>query len=183
MKLLLRLCSLTTFLAIIFFSTLFAAYEIAYRDRIYPGVFVDKTDFSNRTKQELGDYLKLQNSFVGETVFDFVYKDKKWSASSKDLGWEIDSGATADSVFALGRSRHFLANFAFKIKIWFKPVNIDPFFRFDRKKVDDFLRPIAAETDELPIDALFQFKGNRVVSFRVSKQGKKLNREAAIALI
>jgi vancomycin resistance protein YoaR len=60
-----------------------------------------------------------------------------------------------------------------------KPVNLAPYFRWNKSVTDSALTGIASQIDVPATDALFQFQNGRVASFRPSGTGRSLNIDEA----
>ena len=167
-------------LLIILFLEPFIAYEIAYKDRVYPGVFVEKRDFGNWKKEAVENFFALKNKGFHKTEFVFSFEEKIATISGKKLNWGYHPEKIAHSVFKIGRSGNFFLDFQTKLRAFFKGISLEPFYNFDEKKLRKFLADFEKEVYIPPKDARFQLENSRVIAFQKEKEGRELNIEKVV---
>ena len=168
---------------IVILSALIACvlFEKNYQGRIYPRVSVGNLDVSGKFPKEVETYWLEKNTQFAAMQFELRYDGKVATISGDDLGLGYDATLSATQAFLIGRSGQWLTNIY--LKLFQKPVNLAPYFRWNSGVVDTTLDAIASQVDIPATDALFQFQNGRVTSFRPSRTGRRLNDYEANARI
>ncbi len=144
-------------------ALLLVGFEIAYADRVYPGVFVDDVDLSGLSYEEIDQHLAEAMSFTYEGEIQFVYQDQTWTARPADLGYRLDPEASARQAFNIGRRSWLPANAIEKGRAWFAGVQLSPVAVYDERMALNFLQTIAAEIDQPVIEAALSLEGTDVI--------------------
>lgn len=148
-----------------------------YEGRIYPNVTIAGVPFGGQTRLQVAQYWQQKNEPFGSAQFELKFKSTiaTFSGSDIELGYDADLSAT--QAYLIGRSGGFLS----KLNVTFfqKSVNLEPYFRWTESVVDETLAQLASQIDIPEQDALFQFADGKVVSFRPSKTGQKLDQAEA----
>ncbi|MCX6794052.1 MAG: VanW family protein [Candidatus Gottesmanbacteria bacterium] len=152
-------------------------FEKHYQGRIYPHVSVGDIDVAGKTPKEIENYWLEKNTPFATMQFELRYDGKVATISGADLGLGYDATLSATQAYLVGRSRQWLTNIY--IKLFQKPVNLAPYFRWNSAVTDAALDTIASEVDIPAMDALFRFQNSRVTSFRPSSNGRRLNTNEA----
>ncbi len=153
------------------------AFETNYQGRIYPHVSVGNIDVAGKTPKEIEAYWMGKNTPFSSMQFELAYDGKIATLSGTDLNLGYDATLSATQAFLVGRSRQWLSDVYFKL--FQTPVNLAPYFRWNRSVIDSTLNEIASQVDVPATDALFQFQNGRVSSFRPSADGRSLNKDEA----
>jgi vancomycin resistance protein YoaR len=154
-------------------------FEKKYQGRIYPRVSVGNLNAAGKTPKEIEHYWLGKNTPFAAMQFELRYDGKIATISGVDLGLGYDATLSATQAYLVGRSRQRLTNIY--LKLFQKPVNLAPYFRWNSGVVDTTLNAIASQVDIPATDALFQFQNGRVTSFRPSATGRRLNIDEANA--
>jgi vancomycin resistance protein YoaR len=160
-------------IVILFTLTAYVVFEKNYQGRIYPHVSVGNIDVAGKSPKEVETYWLKKNTPFAAMQFELRYDGKVATISGDDLGLGYDATLSATQAFLIGRSRHWLSDIYFKL--FQNPVNLSPYFRWNKSIVEDTLNDIASQVDVPATDALFQFQNGRVTSFRPSRTGRGLN--------
>jgi vancomycin resistance protein YoaR len=155
----------------------FAAFEHYYRDRVYPHVSVNNVSFGGQTADEVKQYWLNQNVPFDRAVMEFRYDNQIATVSGTDLSLGYDATLSATQAYLVGRSGHFLSDLM--QKFFRRSVELSPYFRWKSDVVDSALANLSEDIDIPVQDALFQFTNGRVVAFRPSSNGRRVNREEA----
>jgi vancomycin resistance protein YoaR len=170
---------LVTLLVILFALIAGVLFEKIYQGRIYPRVSVGNIDVGGKSPKEVETYWLAKNTPFAAMQFELRYDGKTATISGADLGLGYDATLSATQAYLVGRSRQWLTNIY--IKLFQKPVNLAPYFRWNSRVVNDMLDTIASQVDIPATDALFRFQNGRVTSFRPSSNGRRLNKDEANA--
>lgn len=165
---------------IVFFALLALAvisFRRYYDGRIFPNVSVGGVPFGGQTKQQVIQYWQQKNEPFASAQFELKFKSTIATISGNDLELGYDADLSATQAYLIGRS----GGLASKLNVTFfqKSVNLEPYFRWKENVVNDTLDALAAQIDIPEENALFQFEGGKVVSFKPSKIGQKLNQQEA----
>lgn len=159
---------------------IFLVYEIAYKDRVYPGVSVEGKNLGNWKKTEIENFFTLKNKDFYQTEFVFSFEEKVATISGKELNWGYDQEKIAKDAYGTGRSGDFFQDFKTKLNAFLEGINLEASYSFDEAKLKEFLADFEKEIFVPPQDALFQFKDGRVTVFQKEKEGQKLDIEKAV---
>ncbi|MCX6792060.1 MAG: VanW family protein [Candidatus Gottesmanbacteria bacterium] len=118
-----------------------------------------------------------KNAPFAAMQFELRYDGKTATLSGTDLDLGYDATLSATQAFLIGRSQQWLSDIYFKV--FQNPVNLAPYFRWNRSVIDSALADIASQVDVPATDALFQFQNGKVTSFRPSATGRSLNKDEA----
>ncbi len=152
-------------------------YEQQYRGKIYPGVYVEDVPFGGKTSREVETYLLNKNVPFSGVRMEIRFEGTTATISGGDLGLGYDATLSATQAYLAGRSPYILSNLYEKFLK--RKIILTPYFRWNNQILEDTLRTLAEHIDIPVQDALFQFSGGRVSAFRLSKNGRRVNTDAA----
>jgi len=158
----------------------FLAYEIAYKEKVYPGVFIEGKNFASWKKKEMETFFAFKNKDFYQSKFVFSFKDKTATISGKRLNWGYDPEKISQDAYKVGRSRNFFRDLKTKLRAFFKGIDLNPSYNFNEDELKEFLAGFEKETYLAPKDALLQFKDGRATAFQKEEEGQELNIEKAI---
>jgi len=138
-------------------------FEVAYADRIYPGVYVNDVDLSGQSFTEANQILAeaLPYTYEGEIVF--TYQDQSWEAKPIDLGYIVDPTVSAKSALDVGRDSWLPVNLYTKVQGWFSGVQISPVAFYDERVALTYLQAIAEAIDQPMIEAGLALENTEVL--------------------
>lgn len=181
---------LKLFLALIASLVLFAALsvmllmglEVAYANRIYPGVSMQGVDLSGLTEEKAYHQLSESLEYTYEGKIELTYQDQVWEFRPIDLGYLIDPTASAQEAFAMGRGRWFGANLFDKGRAWFNGAPLSPVAFYDERIAQRAIADIAAEVDVPLVEASLALEGAEVI-VRDGQVGRQVNLDATLAAL
>lgn len=152
-----------------------AAYDAAYKGRVYPSVAINGTRFGGETPKEVQSFWMKKNEPFEEASFTFVFENHIATVSGSDLGLGYDATLSATQAYVVGRSGNVFSDLLAKFSP--NPITLTPLFRF-REDVFNETMDTLKERINIPVqDALFEFRGGKVTAFRPSKEGREVNIE------
>lgn len=154
-------------------------FESKYHSSIYPGVKVDGISVEGKTKEDIGRYFSEKSQPLSLVHITLLYEDKIASVSGEDLGLGFDGKLAGEQAFHIGRSGNFISDTYQKWKALSKGVNLTSIIMIKTDIIDEMLTNLASAIRIEPEDALFQFQNGIVLSFRPSKNGKRLDIDEA----
>lgn len=160
-------------------TSLLARFEKTYSNVSYPGVRLDGVSVSGKTKNEIETYYAQKSEPLSSLTLTITYEDKIASISGEDLALSFDGKLAAEQAFRIGRSGNILSDTYQKWRAFSSGINLTSILTMKTDVIDDTLANLSIAINIEPQDALFQFKEGKVLSFRPSKDGRKLDNEEA----
>lgn len=157
------------------------AYSLAYRDRVYPGIYINKINFGNKEKREIKAYFEEKNKKLARIKFSFKYEDRVWEIDGEKIKISYNLEEIAEKAYSFGRSGKMFQDLKFKWQIFLKEINFNPIISYQKDSLYSFLKVIALEIDKDPVEGLFEFKDGKIILFKPYSYGKKVNIEQAVA--
>lgn len=172
----------------------FLTFEKNYQGRIYPGVKILGTDFGGRKKEDVKSFLEEKNLPFEALTISFEGKEKVATLSGKSINLGFDAKLSSTQAVSLGRSGNLFSRILIKWQLLTRGVELLPLFKWDKEPLEETLTRLAKEVDILPQNALFKFlpaahrpdeqseasENGKVVAFRLSKKGRKVDIEKTL---
>jgi vancomycin resistance protein YoaR len=155
-------------------------FEVAYADRVYPGVHVQDMDLSGLTLDETNEKLAQALQFAQHGTLQFTYQDQSWAFTPLELGYRIDPTTSAEQAYAVGRENWFGSNLLEKARAWFTGVQISPMALYDERVALNVLQAIAQEIDQPVIEASLRLDNTEVTVVK-GQVGREVDIEATLA--
>lgn len=166
-------CSVGSFILGLMGISALLLFEKRYKGKVYPTVTINAMSFAGKTQQEVRAYWEQKNKPFETSEFTFEFQTHIATRSGTTLGLGYDTVLTGTQAYLIGRSGNWLSDIRNKL---FSTTNLTPYFRFDESVLDETLVQLG-ERVAIPVqEALFEFQNDRVVTFRPSRNGRKLNK-------
>lgn len=162
-------------IALIASATIHHAYEQKFAGRVYPDVSIANIPFGGKTPEEIMAYWLDKNIPFAQASFTFEFEGRAVTISGASLNLGYDATLSATQAYLVGRSGKTLTDLF--LHVTQQPVNLSPFFRWDEETVNDTITNLAQQIDIPAQDALFQFENGKVVTFKPSTNGRRVNTE------
>lgn len=147
-------------------------FDKRYEGKVYPTVTIDGVSFAEKTQEEVKAYWEEKNKPFEISEFTFSFETHIATISGTALGLGYDTVLTSTQAYLVGRSGNWFSDIRHKV---FSPTNLTPYFRFDESVLDETLKQLGQRVSIPVQEALFEFQNGRVVSFRPSRNGRRLN--------
>lgn len=157
-------------------------FEVAYADRVYPGVYVRDIDLSGMTLEETNEALADALQYTEQGEIQFTYQDQVWTFRPVDLGYRVDPSVSAEQAFAVGRESWLPADLIQKARAWFTGVQISPAAQYDERAALSILQSIAEGIDQPVIEASLGLENTDVVVIS-GQVGREVDVPATLAMI
>lgn len=157
-------------------------FEVAYADRVYPGVYVHSIDLSGMTLEETDKVLADALQYTHQGQIQFTYQDQDWTFRPVDLGYRMDTKTSAEQAFSVGRRSWLPSNLVDKARAWFTGVQISPAALYDERAALGILQIIAGEIDQPVIEASLGLENTDVVVIS-GQVGREVDIPATLAAI
>lgn len=181
--LLFSLLFLTLFLIAI--AGFIARRELTIKDAIYPHVYINGIDFSNKAKSDVVTYFQRKNKELSESVVLIRYADTEATYSAQTIKLGFDVQTAAEQATLIGRSGPILSrNYQRIVSI----LGLDRFdltasLTYDITPIKEHLDDLQSQYNRDPENALFQFENGRVTAFKIERNGLQVKTDEALATI
>lgn len=135
------------------------AFELAYKDKVYPRVWLDGLSVGGRTKDEVTSILKARLEYYSKNNVMITYKDQKWSPSLEEIGSSLDVEGTVNRAFSVGRDKSFIISFFDQVKTLTRSQNIEAKFELTEDVLNKYIEGIQAKVNQPPQNATLAFQG------------------------
>lgn len=162
----------------IFILVYFLYFEKKFENKIYPGIRIDGISFGGKSKSDVENYFHDKNIPLKNLRLTLVFEDKIATLSSQDLNVYFDGKLSAAQAYSVGRSGQFLTDNLHKWQGLTYGLNFSSILNINKDSIDETLERLSEAIDIGPQDALFQFENGKVITFRQSKPGRGLNKDA-----
>src|SRR6476661_4291883 len=123
-------------------------YQVAYANRVYPGVRALGYDLGGYSREEAGAVLARGLDEIGRRQVDVRYRDQSWTFTAQELGLKTDLAPVLDSVFAVGREGNLFGRFWTQLGVWRQGRAFEqPNTAFDPAAQTAILQRLAGEID------------------------------------
>ena len=134
--------------------TVYIAFEMAFRDRPYPGIRVSPA-FSIIYNKQIA---------VGDLSF-----------SPKDIGVNVDWPETRKKLLSAGRSGNFIDDLTIKYSAYRYSVSVDPVINYDSGLLEGFISSTAEKINKPVIEPKFKLQNGKVIEFQPGSSGKQVD--------
>lgn len=166
------------FLGFFFFiSFVYIIYQKTHTDKVYQGVIVNGVNFGGKTQEEVRRYFAEKNKNVEQTTFTLTSPQASATVSAKEIGYGYDADLLAKQAISIGRSEDLLSNMSIIAQAYINNIALPPAYTYSEEKLDKIITPLKQKTDIQPVDPLFNFENNKVVAFRMGKDGQVVDKD------
>ncbi|KKR95303.1 MAG: hypothetical protein A2186_02950 [Candidatus Levybacteria bacterium RIFOXYA1_FULL_41_10] len=156
------------------FSYIF--FQKANDNKVYPGIKIDGVNFGKKTQEDVKNYYVKQNEEIKGSTITFSYGDEIATVSAKEIDLGYDSDLLSQQTIDLGRGKNPITNLGIITYAYFNGINLSPSYRFSEQKLNELIKPSLQKIERDPVDAAFSFENGRVVTFKLSENGKKVDK-------
>jgi len=153
--------SLMVFLTLILLLLL--GFEVAYADRVYPGIYIHDLDVSGMTLEEADQVLAEALQYAYQGQLQLTFQDQVWDVRPIDLGYHIDHSTSAQNAYKMGRRGWLPLNMIQKFRAWFSGVQLSPVVFYDERIALDYVQSIASEINRPVVEASLRLENANVV--------------------
>lgn len=175
---------------IIIFSVIFTIIVIfmviacinRFNTKVYNNIYFENHNMSNMTYDQVLNYLvQNKDSYVKDADIEVDQNDKNiYTVKAENVKFELDSNATANCIFGIGRTGNILKDNFIVIKNIFVKKIIQPTFKYDDVSMQDTLKNIDLSLDARYVDDTYSIdeKKNNLVIVK-GKSGNTVDLEKA----
>lgn len=145
-------------------------------NRIFFGVSTPLVHVSSLTTTEAEAKLQtyFQEKIVPAPVIKIDCNNKSWSITADQIDLELDSAATAQKAFSIGRNPNIFKRIYEQIQCFSSGIIIEPEFRCNKTKLTAVLKKVHTQSGQDTEDAYCQLDGEKVTIIP-EKIGQKPN--------
>lgn len=166
-----------------FISFVYIFYQRAYTERVYEGVIINGINFGGKTEEEVKDYFLEKNKNIDGSIFTLKYQQVTATMSAKELAFGYDAEMIATQAMSVGRSENLLTNMNSIVRAYLQNLQLPPAYTYSKKNLDEEYATFKEKIDIKPVDPLFNFENNRVVSFRLGRDGRTVDEDTLTEVI
>jgi len=158
-------------------------YELAYAEKIYPGVKIGQIDVGNKTPQaaeELFQALTKQNN----QILKIAHPTSKqtWEIKPQEIDLIFNLENSVQSAYLVGRQGTLIKKLNDKKRAWEKEINIPLKFSFNQEKLSAKVATISAAISVPSVSPQIGLENNQI-TIDPGQPGQELDQEKLRALI
>ena len=158
-------------------------YQVLYFDRTYPGVMIAGARVNGMRHGELvAIATDRATDYLNHPVTVQVGNDT-WTFTAQELGLRIDTKATADQAYEIGRQGNLFVDTFTQLSLLFSSRNIKPVILFNSSITDQSLQMLSETIDFPPTDAHLIINSAADVELISAQYGRRLHVGATLPLI
>lgn len=156
-------------------ALLYLIYSVSYLGRTYPHVTVGGVNFSGLSRIQVEQKLNELVASNQTSAVKLLFNDQSSELHPADISWAMNTTATADMVFAVGRGKPWQNSFAQQLAAPFHRFKVTPEVSFDETLLDNAVTNVSEVIDQPATDASAKYVGEKLVVNK-EKVGKTVNR-------
>lgn len=153
-------------------------FQTVNKNVVYPRIFINGISFGGKTEKEVKDYFDNNNNRIANTKFIFISPTGNVASSAAQLNYGYNSDLLATQAYSIGRSKDVLSNVSLVLQAYISGINLSPSYSYSQDNIDSLIAPLEEKINVEAVEALFSFENGRVIAFRPSTQGKKIDKES-----
>lgn len=158
-------------------------YQLFFLNRIYPGVVVDGQAAGGLTPAEVARRVANGSSVPLTRTITLQAGEKSWSFTTQELGLRLDTAATADAAYAVGRQGNLWVDMLAQLSLLTDPHHVEPIIAYDTGPLNQTLTRLASEINYPPRNAQLTIQPDATVELIPSQRGRRLHPESTRAAL
>lgn len=159
----------------LFISFTFIIFQRLYQNRVYPGIVVDGIDFGGKRESEVKEFFANKNINIADTQFIFTSDVGNIKIKASDFDYGYNDGLIAKQTISIGRSKNILSNINLVLQAYTNDLRLALSYHYSEEKLLTYLAPTIKSLYIAPVDALFNFSGGKVTTFKASSDGQMVD--------
>lgn len=167
-----------------FVSFLYIIYQKTYTDRVYEGVIVHDVDMSGKTTEEVFTYFQNKNNAIRNTKITITSPQASATLSANQVTFGYDAPLLANQAVSVGKSNDTLSNMSIMYQAFTQNIILPASYTFSDTNFEKITADLISESTIQPIDPLFNFSDNKVITLREGKDGQEIDiREVKLVIL
>ena len=154
-------------------------FQLLYAGRIYPGVQVNGIDLGGLTQAQAAEAVARGITYPQTGRILLQYDQRTWLVYPAQVGLYLDSNATAQQAFQVGRQGSLTERLTTRWQSWRSGQNLAPALIFDGRAAFAYLSALAEQIDQAPVEATLGVQGIDVL-VNPGQPGRALDISATI---
>lgn len=163
-------------------ASLIAAVQLRFADAVFPGVWAYGVHLGGMSRTQAEEALAAAFVYDDRAVFTFRDGERFWQFTAGDLGVQLDTVATVEQAYAVGRGSSLVGRLFEQAQAWFSGRAITARVRYDQNAAAARLAEIAAVINQPPRNAELTVNGV-VVTSKPGVTGRALDIPAMLSLL
>ena len=123
-------------------GVMWGMYEVAYWNKIYPGVRVAEIKVGNTSLKQAEEILaELQTK---EQIV-LVWGTSRWIVKVGEISLEYDASLSGQRAYGVGRSGNWIQDTGDKIRAWREGVNVEPVFGLEENRLIEAIASVSGQ--------------------------------------
>jgi vancomycin resistance protein YoaR len=169
-------------LALLLVAGVALAFQLAYADRVYPGVTVAGIPVGGHTGDEAAALIQGRMTAFSQTKITLRQANQTWTPTAEELGFRYDAAGSAAAALAVGRYGNLFQRLSDQISTMAYGHNVQPFLSFDQQGSAAQLASYADAIRRNPANSALEFKPDGSVGVTPARLGVALDVDASVAL-
>jgi vancomycin resistance protein YoaR len=153
--------------------------RLVYAGRALPGVTAAGVNVRGMNRAEIEVALDQVLAYPDQGIIVLQDGARQWVAQPRELGVTVDVRAMAQRALAVGREGSLPARLRAQLEAWLRGRPIGPILVFDQNAGAAYLRRLAQQIDQPPLEASLAVEGLEVV-MRAGQIGRLLDLAATL---
>lgn len=163
-------------------------FELAYWEKIYPGVTIAQIPMGNKSKREVRAILTTTTGQKRPTQLTFIWDSQSWQINLDELKFTHQPEKTIKKAFDLGRNQDLVQNWQTRYELWRHSQNLGLDYILDQAALEEKIATVSAAVfvPAIPpaIDISPGLPGQRAtISVNPGKEGQQIEQENLLATI
>ena len=154
-------------------------YHLAYANRIYPGLSVERVPLGGKDLSEAQAALSPSLTAADQQPVVVEAAGQQWTFSRANLGASYDGRSLAEAAMQVGRTGSLFNQLAVPITLLASPQDLSAKLQLTAADWDGLLAPLAATVDRPAVDARIEVSSDGQVTILPDQPGRRLDRVAA----
>jgi vancomycin resistance protein YoaR len=153
--------------------------RLVYAGRALPGVTAAGVNVRGMNRAQIEAALDQALAYPDQGIIVLHDGARRWIAQPRELGVTVDVRAMAQQALAVGREGSLPARLRAQLEAWLRGRPIGPILVFDQNAGAAYLRRLAQQIDQPPVEASLAVEGLEVV-MRAGQIGRLLDLAATL---
>lgn len=155
--------------------------NVLYKNKVYPPVVMQEIPFGGKTKKEVEEFWLSKNKAFENIFIQLTHEATIATLSAGMLNAGYDATLSATQAYVTGRSPYYFSNM--NDRLFKKKISLTPVFVWNKEIVLNTIYALKEKINIPSQNALFQFSGGKVLSFKPSKNGQAVNEKELLKSI
>lgn len=130
---------------------------------ISKGIYIDKIDVSNLTKDQASKKLEEYYSDKLSNDITAIHNDYTTYIKSSEIDLKVDVNSAVDYAFSIGKTNNVFNNNYQILSAMLNGINITPKASFDQTKLEEILNKLSLELPDAVVESGYYQEGNKLI--------------------